>query len=43
MTKATEKEYNFKMKKGDIEIELSSTDEDFIKEQMEIWRNQLTK
>ena len=43
MTKTAEKEYNFKMKKGDIEIELSSTDEEFIKEQMEIWRNQLAK
>ncbi len=38
-----EKEYTFKMKKGDIEIELSSTDEDFIQEQLEIWRNQLLK
>lgn len=38
-----EKEYTFKMKKGDIEIELSSTDENFIQEQLEIWRNQLLK
>ncbi len=38
-----EKEYIFKMKKGDIEIELSSTDENFIKEQLEIWRSQLLK
>ena len=29
-----EKEYTFKMKKGDIEIELSSTDENFIQEQV---------
>lgn len=36
-----EKEYTFKMKKGDIEIELTSTDESFIKEQLEIWRKQL--
>jgi len=43
MTTEEEKEYTFKMTKGDIEIELSSTDENFIKEQMEIWRNQLTK
>ena len=31
-----EKQYTFKMKKGDIEIELTSTDEDFIKEQDKI-------
>lgn len=36
-----EKEFTFKMKKGEIEIELTSTDEDFIKEQLEIWRKQL--
>ena len=38
-----EKEYTFKMKKGDIDIELTSTDEKFIKEQLEIWRKQLLK
>jgi len=38
-----EKQYTFKMKKGDIEIELTSTDEDFIKEQLETWRSQLLK
>lgn len=38
-----EKEYTFKMKKGDIDIELTSTDETFIKEQLEIWRKQLLK
>ena len=38
-----EKEYTFKMKKGDIDIELTSTDEEFIKEQLEIWRKQLLK
>jgi len=38
-----EKEYTFKMKKGDIDIELTSTDEAFIKEQLEIWRKQLLK
>ena len=38
-----EKEYTFKMKKGDIEIELTSTDEAFIKEQLDTWRSQLLK
>ena len=38
-----EKQYTFKMKKGEIEIELTSTDEEFIKEQLETWRNQLLK
>lgn len=38
-----EKEYTFKMKKGDIDIELTSTDEQFIKEQLDIWRKQLLK
>ncbi len=38
-----EKEYTFKMKKGNIDIELTSTDEQFIKEQLDIWRKQLLK
>ena len=38
-----ENEYTFKLKKGDVEIELVSTDESFIKEQLEIWRSQLLK
>ena len=38
-----EKTYTFKMKKGEIEIELTSTDEDFIKEQLDTWRKQLLK
>jgi hypothetical protein len=31
-------EYIFKLKKGEIEIELRSDDPDFIEEQLEIWR-----
>ena len=32
-------EYVFKLKKGDIEIELRSDDAKFIEEQLDIWRN----
>jgi hypothetical protein len=31
-------EYIFKLKKGDIEIELKSDDPRFIEDQLEIWR-----
>ncbi len=31
-------EYVFKMKKGDIEIELKSDDSKFIEDQMDKWR-----
>jgi hypothetical protein len=36
-------EYVFKMKKGDIEIELKSDDSKFIEEQLDKWRNALLK
>jgi len=36
-------EYVFKMKKGDIEIELKSDDSRFIEEQLDKWRNALLK
>lgn len=32
-------EYIFKLKKGDIEIELRSDDPEFIEEQLNIWRS----
>lgn len=38
-----EKEYTFKVKKGDVEIELKSTDTKFIEEQLEKWRELLLK
>lgn len=31
-------EYIFKLKKGDIEIELRSDDPNFIEDQLKIWR-----
>lgn len=34
-------EYIFKLKKGDIELELKSDDPKFIEVQMENWRNKL--
>lgn len=34
-------EYVFKMKKGEIEIELKSDDSRFIEEQLDKWRNAL--
>ncbi|MDD3593451.1 MAG: hypothetical protein PHX18_02370 [Candidatus Gastranaerophilales bacterium] len=37
------KEYIFKLKKGEYEIELKSTDEAFIQEQMDIWRKQMLR
>jgi len=37
------KEYVFKMKKGDVEIELKSTDLEFIEEQMNKWRDEMVK
>ena len=43
MSEDNKKEYNFKLKKGDIEIELVSTDEDFVKEQCDNWREQMLK
>lgn len=36
-------DYIFKMKKGDIEIELKSDDSKFIQEQLEKWRDALIK
>jgi hypothetical protein len=36
-----EKEYSFKIKKGDVEIELKSSDTKFIEEQLEKWRKML--
>lgn len=36
-----EKEYSFKIKKGDVELELKSTDTKFIQEQLEKWREVL--
>jgi hypothetical protein len=34
-------EYVFKMKKGDIEIELKSDDLEFVEEQLNKWREEL--
>ena len=34
-------EYVFKMKKGDIEIELRSDDLEFVEEQLNKWRDEL--
>lgn len=36
-------EYVFKMKKGEVEIELSSDDSKFIEEQLDKWRDALLK
>lgn len=36
-------DYIFKMKKGDIEIELKSDDSKFIEEQLDKWRDALVK
>ena len=36
-------EYIFKMKKGDIEIELKSDDSRFIEDQLDKWRDALLK
>lgn len=36
-------EYVFKMKKGDVEIELKSDDSKFIEEQLDKWRDALLK
>ena len=36
-------DYVFKMKKGDIEIELKSDDSKFIEEQLDKWREALLK
>lgn len=36
-------EYVFKMKKGDIEIELKSDDIEFVEEQLNKWRDELLK
>ena len=33
-------EYDFKMKKGDIEIELKSDDLEFVEEQLNKWREE---
>jgi hypothetical protein len=36
-------DYVFKMKKGDIEIELKSDDSKFIEDQLDKWRESLLK
>jgi len=36
-------EYVFRMKKGEIEIELKSDDSRFIEEQLDKWRNVILK
>ncbi len=36
-------DYIFKMKKGDIEIELKSDDSKFIEDQLDKWREALIK
>ena len=36
-------EYVFKMKKGDVEIELKSDDTKFIEEQLNKWREDILK
>ena len=36
-------DYIFKMKKGDVEIELKSDDSKFIEEQLDKWREALLK
>lgn len=36
-------EYVFKMKKGDVEIELKSDDSKFIEDQLDKWRDALLK
>jgi hypothetical protein len=39
--RATVSEYVFKLKKGDLELELKSDDSKFIETQMDNWRNML--
>lgn len=36
-------QYVFKMKKGDLEIEFSSDDADFVEQQLEKWREEILK
>lgn len=36
-------EYVFKMKKGDVEIELKSDDTQFVEEQLNKWREEILK
>ena len=36
-------EYVFKMKKGEVEIELSSDDAQFVEEQLTKWREEILK
>ena len=36
-------DYIFKMKKGDLEIELRSDDTAFVEEQLDKWRKELIK
>ena len=36
-------QYVFKMKKGDLEIEFSSDDADFVEQQLEKWREEIIK
>ncbi len=36
-------EYVFKMKKGEIEIELSSDDAEFVEKQLAKWREEILK
>ena len=36
-------QYVFKMKKGDLEIEFSSDDKEFVEQQLEKWRQEILK
>ena len=36
-------QYVFKMKKGDLEIEFSSDDADFVEQLLEKWREEILK
>ena len=36
-------EYVFKMKKGEVEIELSSDDAEFVEQQLAKWREEILK
>jgi len=36
-------QYVFKMKKGELEIEFSSDDAEFVEQQLEKWRDEILK
>lgn len=36
-------QYVFKMKKGELEIEFSSDDDDFVEQQLQKWREEILK